>query len=368
MTRLHVVGLPHTGLEDRFSWCAYTGKVRRFAPMMTRLGYDVTTYHAGLHEQRDSWHAGEHVCVLDEEQRAERFGDGLPVPTFSDSTFWEFNSRTIHEITQRIEPGDLVCIIAGLAQLPIVQAFPKNRACEFGVGYVGVIPEGTFRAFESYAWMHAVYGSQAGPGGLANHVGRNYDAVIPNYFDPADFPLRVSDDGYLLYLARCDSWLKGIDTARAVAETTGMRLVTAGAGPAPKGCDHRGIVGPAERAELLTHCTALIQPTAFLEPFGGSVVEALLSGVPVITTDWGGHVENVEDSRYGYRCRTLREFVDAVAAIKDEGTEWDDARQAFSQPRWSMDAVGPRFDRWFRQIADLDRAGWYQLDERGTDD
>lgn len=364
MTRLHVVGLPHTGLEDRFSWCAYTGKVRRFAPMMTRLGYDVTTYHAGYAEQRESWQAGDYVCVLDEEQRVAKFGlTGLPVPTFDDSTFWEFNSRTVHEITQRIRPGDLVCIIAGLAQADVVRAFPKNRACEFGVGYVGVLPGATFRAFESYAWMHAVYGNQAAQadGGLANYVGRNYDAVIPNYFDPADFPLRVSDDNYLLYLARCDSWLKGIDTARAVAEASGMRLVTAGAGPAPKGCDHQGIVGPAERAELLTHCTALIQPTAFLEPFGGSVVEALLSGVPVVTTDWGAFPENV-DKFDGRRCRTLAQFVRAVEWAKTVATSADIGRQGAAQRRWGMDAVGPQFDRWFRQIADLDRAGWYQLD------
>lgn len=337
--------------------------------MMTRLGYDVTTYHGGVSEQRPEWKAGDYVDLTGEDERSAQFGDDGKVPNFDDATFGEFNRRAIAAIGDHAEPGDLLCIIAGLAQAPIVQAFPHLRACEFGVGYTGVIPSGTFRAFESYAWMHCVYGAS----GLDQADGRFYDAVIPNYFDPAEFPLRVSDDGYLLYLARCDTWRKGIDVAKAVRDATGVRLVTAGAGPPPEGCDHRGVVGPAERAELLTHCTALIQPTMFLEPFGGSVVEALLCGVPVITTDWGAFPENV-DLFDGRRCRTLAQFVRAVewtqgigAGITDRARQHMDAsRQEMARARWSMDAVGPQFDRWFRQIADLDRDGWYQLDEKVT--
>jgi len=50
---------------------------------------------------------------------------------------------------------------------------------ESGIGYDYTFT--MFRVFESYNWMSYVYGLQK------QQDGRNYDAVIPNYFDPDDF-------------------------------------------------------------------------------------------------------------------------------------------------------------------------------------
>ena len=356
MTCLHVVGLPHTNLTDRFSWSAYTGKVRRFPKMMEPLGYDTVVYHAGVGEQNDDWFKGSYTRVLSEKEREARFGDTIPV--FDVDLFSTFNKRVIVEIAKTIQPRDIICLSAGgHLQREIADSFPNNITCEFGVGYEGVFAN--FICFESYAWMHTVYGWWKG----ANTMdGRFYDVVIPNYYDVSQFPLVPpydKRDDYLLYLARLDD-RKGIRVACEVAKHAGMRLVTAGSGVPPDGVDHQGIVGPAQRAALLAGARALIQPTMFLEPFGGSVVEAMLSGLPVITTDWGAFTETVGDGVDGYRCRTLKEFVNAAHTI-DELSASESSRRSYAISRWSMAVVGPQYDRWFKRLDTIYDKGWYTL-------
>src|SRR5206468_4031029 len=137
----------------------------------------------------------------------------------------------------------------GNYQQPIVQAGFAQHAwiVEPGIGYEGVFAP--YRAFESYAWMHYVYG-------LTHQSDGNwYDAVIPNYFDPAAFPFRESKDDYALYLGRLIR-RKGLDVAVQVTRQIGMRLVVAGQGRlqnAAEGLDFQdghvefvGSVGPAE--------------------------------------------------------------------------------------------------------------------------
>lgn len=44
---LHVVGLPHTIVNQDYSHCAFTGKVLRFAKMMQAHGWHVIEYSNG---------------------------------------------------------------------------------------------------------------------------------------------------------------------------------------------------------------------------------------------------------------------------------------------------------------------------------
>ena len=361
---LHVIGLPHTSLTDEFSWCAYTGKVRRFPVMMSAQGYKTVTYHAGEGERRDSWRDGEYVQLFSEEARAERFPPGR-IPAFTREMFDEFNRAATSAIRERIQPGDVVCLVGGLAQESIARAFAAtNRVIEFAVGYEGVMNE-TFRCFESYAWMHTVYGHQHGAGSAD---GRCYDAVIPNYYDTGEFPLRPDRPGeYLLYMARLEA-RKGIHAAVAVAEALNVPLLVAGSGTPPpsKQVTYLGVVGPSERARLLCGARALIQPTTYVEPFGGVVAEALLCGTPVLTTDWGAFTETVRPGVDGFRCRTLRQFVDGWGRIGQMTYSEAAERRAFAQARWSLATVGARYRTWLASISDLDSPrglatgpGWY---------
>lgn len=334
--RFHVVGLPYEPQPQ----CAYHGKVVRFAEMMRQRGHAVTEYQA-----------------LPEEWDAERRFDPA-------SEHWRtFNARVIRELATAVESRDFICVIAGRCQEPIARAFPhpQYQVVEFGVGYGGVFSQ--YRVFESYAWMHTVYAE----GSMNVHAidGQFYDAVIPNYYNPDDFPAGFNEtkpSGFL-FMGRLIA-RKGPEIAAQVCKHLGEPLVLAGEGSEPPSYGtFVGVVDHARRAELMGQARAVFAPTLYVEPFGGVVAEAGLCGTPVITTDWGAFTETVIDGVTGFRCRTLAEFIDAAR----EAPKLD--RRVIREhalSRWSYDAVAPQYERYFARLTDLWGKGWYQLPEETT--
>ena len=350
MTALHVIGLPHTSTTADFAWCAYSAKCLKFADMMTAEGYDVVLYAGPENEGA----CREHVVCTDAELPPNgtipRFGADEPM-------FQRFNDRAIAALDKRLEQRDIICLIGGLAQQPIAEAFPAHQVVEFGIGYGGVIPC-THHVFESYAWQATVLGAQTGGDSHAAN-GRFFDAVIPNYWDVSEFPAGAGDGGYLLYVGRLIE-RKGVQVAIDTAQAAGLPLVVAGAGdfPLPDWVDYRGVVAPAERAELMGGAVALIAPTLYLEPFGGVNVEARLCGTPAITTDFGAFPELITQGVDGYRCHTLAEFVQAV---RDAPSLDRDLIRERAIGRFSLDAVGPQYTRYLERLSTLWDAGFYEM-------
>jgi glycosyltransferase involved in cell wall biosynthesis len=329
MSTLHLVAFPHTRLDGGYDTCAYTQKIRRFRRM--NLGRDLIVYGC----QGADVEVGE----------ATRFDDAS-LPSWPDEAEWAtFNRLAVSSIRERAAAGDLLLLAGGWSQHTIADALPGLTACEPGVGYEGIATP--FCAFESYAWMHHIYG-------LKQIVdGRWFDTVIPNYFDPADFR-QGAGGGYLLYVGRLIE-RKGVHVAAEIAKAAGMRLIVAGPGDrelAPD-AEHVGIVGPAERAELMGSAVAVLCPTVYIEPFGGVAVEAQMCGTPAITTDWGAFTETVAPE---WRFRTLAEALDRVAAA--DTADRDAIRQRVLE-LYSLNAVAPMFQRWFDQLDTLHGDGWY---------
>ena len=79
--------------------------------------------------------------------------------------------------------------------------------------------------------------------------------------------------------------------------------------------EHVGYVEPKERSVLLAKAKCLMCPTLYVEPFGGVNVEAQITGIPVITTDWGAFAETVKHGVSGFRCRTLEQFIWALKNV-----------------------------------------------------
>lgn len=347
---LHVVSLPHTETTRAYDWCAYTAKVRRFSSMMHDAGHEVFLYASETNEAR----CAEHVAVADADENARLWWPDYDSETdvwdgFHVGAPWwiEMNNSAIGAIKKRLQPGDIICLIAGLAQKQIADAFPDNRTVEFGVGYQGNFA--AHRVFESYAFMHYCAGIHR------DDNLRNYDAVIPNSFDRDEFGFYTKPQDYLLYLGRMTP-RKGLNTVQAIADR-GHKVITAGQGDERiRGAEHLGVVLGAEKKNLLAGARAVLVPTDYLEPFGGVAVEAMLSGVPAITTDWGAFTETVQHGVSGFRCRTLAEWLGAIDAL--DLLDKHDVRD-YARSRFTTDVARVMYDRYFSQLTELDRDGWY---------
>lgn len=80
-------------------------------------------------------------------------------------------------------------------------------------------------------------------------------------------------------------------------------------------------IGPIfgrEKKELLAKVTALIQPTYYFEPCGWNVLEAMISGTPVLTSHFGGFLDTVVDGVTGYLTKPTEWLVniEKVKSIK----------------------------------------------------
>lgn len=354
---LHVVGLAHTQTTRAYSNCAYTEKVRKFCDMMTSLDHTVYLYAS---EDNDAACDELITCITKQEQQdmVGVFGpeDVLKAPFDASMPHWTtMNKRATEAISERSNDRDFICLIAGLCQKSIADASPGRMAVEFGVGYPGTFSN--YKAYESYAWMHIMYGNATKtPGGV---LGSNYDRVIPNYFEPDLFPKAENLDDYLLFIGRLNED-KGVGIAIETAEAVGSRLIVAGQGGfnLPDWVEYRGLVGPTERGELMSKAKATFVPTLYVEPFGGVHVESMLCGTPVITTDWGVFTETVEQGKVGFRCRTFQEFVDAANSVHLLDRDYIRER---AQRLWSADQVRWQYQKWFEELHTLYAKGWYTL-------
>jgi glycosyltransferase involved in cell wall biosynthesis len=264
-----------------------------------------------------------------------------------------FTERTNRELRSRCRPGDIVLCFYGMAHQMAVDGINDVKIVEPSIGYGGESVFAPFRIFTSYAIMHYFYGLR---GMLLTPSW--FDAVIPNAMTPEEFEYSDAKSDYLLYQGRI-SPDKGIDLAIQVAERTGHRLIIAGPGTlqslgyqsTPKHVEMFGYANVEQRKQLLKNARALIAPTHYIEPFGNMVAEALMSGTPVLTSDWGGFVENNVHGVTGFRCRDFRDFCQAVDDL--DKIKHSDCRD-WAQSKFSSTVVHDQFDRYLDKLHRMD--------------
>jgi glycosyltransferase involved in cell wall biosynthesis len=158
------------------------------------------------------------------------------------------------------------------------------------------------------------------------HEQLTYAATIHHGIDLNEFELQQTPGDYLLFFGRIHPD-KGTAEAIDVAERVGMPLTIAGiiqdrdyfeqfVEPRLDGeqISYIGPVGRARRGDLLGGARALLHLVNFDEPFGFSVVEAMVCGTPVIARRRGSMAEIVRHAENGFLVETLDEAVVAVHA------------------------------------------------------
>ena len=145
---------------------------------MKSLGHTVYLYASEENEAK----CDELITCITKEEQLELIGGAGPLDNGKAKfemglNYWDLmNNRATTCIMDRAKKTDFICLIAGLCQKPIADALSGNINVEFGIGYGGVFSN--YRVFESYAWMHTIYGAQTG-GNAAAADGKYYDCVSP---------------------------------------------------------------------------------------------------------------------------------------------------------------------------------------------
>jgi glycosyltransferase involved in cell wall biosynthesis len=351
--RFHIVALPHTQVTKEYVVCAFTEKVRRFCIMMKDLGHTVYLYAS---EENEAPCDELITCITKKEQEKALGGKHFTTAGFDNQLpHWQtFNGNAIKEIGKRLEEKDFICLIGGSSHKPIADAFPNHLSVEFGIGYGGTFAK--YRVFESYSWMHSIY---AGLNNPTSVNGNFFDAVIPGYLEPEMFPLGDGKGDYYLFIGRLIN-RKGYQIAQEVCERLGKRLILAGPGEQIGYGEFVGSVDPEERARLMGGAIATFAPTLYIEPFGNVVIESQACGTPTITTDWGAFTETNLHGITGFRCRTLKEFMDAAENVKQLDRA---AIRERAVSLYNLDTIGAQYNDYFQRLLTLWGDGWYELGE-----
>jgi glycosyltransferase involved in cell wall biosynthesis len=150
----------------------------------------------------------------------------------------------------------------------------------------------------------------------ADHARRNGAAAfVYNGVDPSEFVFRRVKSEYDLFLGRLHS-VKGYRWAIAGAKRSRKRLLVAGGWRISlrSGLRFVGTVDGERKADLLAGAACLWMPALWDEPFGLTLVEAMMSGTPVLGTRRGALPEVISED-VGALGDTLEELIELRSTI-----------------------------------------------------
>jgi glycosyltransferase involved in cell wall biosynthesis len=150
--------------------------------------------------------------------------------------------------------------------------------------------------------------------------------VIHHGLDPAKYDAAEHARDYVAFVGRF-ACVKGPHTAIDAAARAGVPICVAGEVHRPdeawaqRELRHRlaqphvrqlGRIGMPEKARLLRDARALLAPLEWNEPFGLILIEAMLSGCPVVAFGRGSVPELVEHGVTGFIARSVDQMVELI--------------------------------------------------------
>ncbi len=362
--KIFVLGVPHTQTSLKFTTCAFTMKVWNLCRMMLARGHEVIHIGTGGSNPECS----EHIDAVPEAFWTKLYGH--PGKNFynlkTDGEFKPYHDRWAKTCREAIQARctrsneAIICCTWGGAQKIATEDLPQF-VVESGIGYKFVWAK--YKVFESYAWLHMLYGQEK-----RFHGDGWYDVVIPNSFDPNMFEFRKDKEDWFLYMGRLNDD-KGIGIATDVAKRLKKHLKIVGQGEPDRFLKDNPFVtyhppvGIESRKNLMSRAKAVFAPSRYIEPFAGVAVEAQMSGTPVITTDWGAFSETVCHGYTGFRCRTMEQFLWAAGNVDliDPQACRDWALQNYSTQR-----VALMYEEYFQSLLNIGQRGWYEAHPNRT--
>lgn len=189
--------------------------------------------------------------------------------------------------------------------------------------------------------------------------------VIHHGLDPSDFEWTSWPKNFVAFIGRFAPY-KGAHTAIDAAELAGVPIRVAGSvhevdrefgereiEPRLRKphVTYLGKVGPSLKRPLLRDARALLAPIEWSEPFGLVLIEAMLSGCPVVAYPRGSVPELVEPGVTGFVVRDVREMADVIrpGGVLDT---FDRARcRARAIERFSLSRMVDGYEALYERVA-----------------
>ena len=296
--RMFVLGFPHTQTLDPrdlevIPACFFTELIWNFCSIMAARGHEVI--HIGTAGSRPP-PGVEQIDDCTAEEWQILYGSGSVSILGSDPAHGCHRRRFADRVRQILldRGGDPhSSIVCTLWRADGATNSVPQYVCEYSIGYPHAFAQ--WRVYQSHAWRHFSEGQDNNTQG-----NRWYWQVIPMPIDMTLFgPVVGQKDDYLLVQCRMTD-NKGVRLAVQIAKAANIPIILTGRGDGapyvaewPGGAKFLGSVSVGQRRELMRKARALLSPTLYMEPLGAVVLEAMASGCPVISTDWGGFTDTV---------------------------------------------------------------------------
>ncbi|MDE0398914.1 MAG: glycosyltransferase [Candidatus Poribacteria bacterium] len=372
----HVLGIGHCPTSRLFSTNPFAQNTRMMCAILNNLRFK--TYHYGV--EGSTALCDEHISVVMQSELEAVYGKDYKNQRVDLNTVDQryttglFDTRTVHEIEKRAQPGDFVLVTGGTLHQAVVSALdeigvhPLEPAC----GYENIFTR--YRVFPSHTWQSYCYAKWDSSWEAYKETlnadeqhSENYlttsnpisflkpcDDVIPHGCFPEDFTIAESREDYIFHISRLIP-SKGIEMAIKVSKHLGRKLVIAGQGDFEKNMgfkppSHVELVGALDveaRNHWMGQAFCTMSWTINSEPFGYVPVESMFCGVAPVTSNRGAFTETVKRGVSGFRTTTFKETCERVEACAD--LDPDTIRQ-YAMDNYSIDAVSPRYGNYFRGL------------------